>query len=268
MSPEKKRKTILKVDNINKAFGGVQALSSVGFELKKGDVFGVIGPNGSGKTTLLDLLTGFRQPSSGAVLLQGRPLKSWAKTEVARRLALVPQEYSVNFPFTVRELVAMGRHPHQARFGAPSEADQAATAAALTALDLEGMADKLIIELSGGEKQRVILARALAQESPTLLLDEPTANLDIYHALAALDLVAQKVKQGLTAVAVMHDLNLAASHCDYLIFLKNGRVAAQGATEEILEPGVVTQVFGVAARISPDSFTESLKISYRLPEKK
>lgn len=258
---------VIHVSGVSFGYGDNPVIRDLSLAIEPGRFHGIVGPNGSGKTTLLDLITGYRRPQEGTVRLSGRPVTDYSRMEMARRLALVPQEYSVNFPFTVTELVAMGRHPHRGRFGGQDETDRAVVANALAALDLETMADKLITELSGGEKQRVVLARALAQDAPTLLLDEPTANLDVFHALAALRVVARRVASdpghSLTAVAVMHDLNLAAAHCDSLIFLKNGRLAAAGPTAEVLRPETVQEVFGVAARVVTDDFTDSLRVSFR-----
>ncbi len=237
------------------AYGEQEVIRGLDLTLNPGSFYGLVGPNGSGKTTLVDLLLSLKQPGEGDVLLEGRPVASYGRAELARRVALVPQDFAVGFSFPVRQVVLMGRHPHLPRFAAPTEEDWQAVDSAMARIEVTHLADKLVTRLSGGEKQRVALARALAQDTPMLFLDEPTSNLDVNHSLAALTAVEDLVRsRGHTVLAVMHDLNLAAAFCDRLIFLHSGRVAAAGPSPEVLTPQNLAAVFGVSAQVRWDDF--------------
>ena len=247
-------------------YGAVPVLQSVDLALASGACHGILGPNGSGKTTLLDLLSGLLRPRAGTIEFLGAPLRRWPRRQLAQRLALVPQDFTVRFGFNVREVVEMGLHPHLHRFAAPSEADRGRVAEALTATGIADLADRPVTRLSGGEKQRVAVARALAQRPEVLLLDEATSNLDIHHSLEILHLIRRRfLQEGLQVVAVMHDLNLAAFFCDHLIFLKGGRVVCQGPTEEVLTPATIALVYGVEAEVRHNPFTNCRQVSLRLP---
>ena len=249
-------------------YGERPVLRDISLQLPSGQCYGILGPNGCGKTTLLDLLSGLLQPRSGSVTFHGRPLHAWPKKQLAQRLALVPQDFMVRFGYTVREVVEMGLHPHLHRFGAPTRTDLALIDEALVATGIVDLADRPVTRLSGGEKQRVAVARALAQRPEMLLLDEATSNLDIHHSLEILHLIRERFEQhGMQVVAVMHDLNLAAFFCDHLIFLKDGRVLRQGPTEEVLTPETIAAVYGVEAEVRNNPFTNSRQVSFRLPAK-
>ena len=249
-------------------YGGTPVLREVSLALRPGCCYGILGPNGSGKTTLLDLLSGLLRPQSGSIEFKGRPLHSWPKRQLAQQLALVPQDFMVRFGYSVREVVEMGLHPHLHRFAAPSAQDQALVDEALRLTGITVLADRPVTRLSGGEKQRVAVARALAQQPMVLLLDEATSNLDIHHSLEILQLIRQRFEQqGMQVIAVMHDLNLAASFCDHLIFLKQGQVVCQGPTEVVLTPETIAEVYGVEAEVTPNTFTHCRQVSFRLPVK-
>jgi len=258
---------VFELRGVGFAYGPQTVLEGVDLSLAPGCLHGVVGPNGSGKTTLLDLMAGLRPPQSGRVLFLGRPLGDYSGRELARRLALVPQEFAINFPFTVREVVMMGRHPHLRRFASPGPEDLAAVERALGETELGGLAHKPVTALSGGEKQRVVLARALAQQAPVILLDEPTSNLDVNHSLALMAVVQRRVRgEGCTAVVVMHDLNLAAVFCDRLIMLSGGRVFACGPTEEVLTADRLAAVFSVQAQVRQDQYAGGPQVVFRKPE--
>ncbi|MCF6290889.1 MAG: ABC transporter ATP-binding protein [Desulfobacterales bacterium] len=243
--------------------GAKRAVDSVALRLPAGKLYGLIGPNGCGKTTLLDLLIGNRRPCSGAVIYQGRPLTALRRRQVAREMALVPQDFGINFAFTVLEVVLMGRHPHIPRFGAPTGRDLAIAREAMDAINIRDFADRYVPELSGGEKQRVVVARALAQQTPVLLLDEATSNLDIQHTLDIFRVCQRLVRAGKTVIAVIHNLNLAAAYCDELIFMKQGRISCTGPKAETLNPENIRTVFGVESRVYFDEFCRSQQISFR-----
>ncbi len=241
-------------------------LRGLDLELEKGKCYGILGPNGSGKTTLLDLLCGLLVPGTGRVDLCGRPPADWPPRQMARKVALVPQDFVVRFGFSVREVVEMGRHPHLGRFASLTPQDHTLVDSVMEEMGITELADRPVTRLSGGEKQRVAVARALAQDPEILLLDEATSNLDIYHSLSILGTIRSRVReQGLTVVAALHDLNLAGFFCDQLIFLRQGQLLRQGSVAEVLRADVIRQVYGVDARVRSDAFSGCPQVSYRVP---
>ena len=223
-------------------------LNNVDLCADKGQFVGLIGPNGAGKSTLLRTLARILQRTEGTVKLGGRDLDALSAREVAAFLALVPQAAPYTQGFHAFELVLMGRYPHLGPFAVEGAADTSA-------------ADRTLETLSGGERQRIFLARAVAQHSRVLLLDEPTANLDILHQLKILGLVRRLVDEGLTAVAAIHDLNLASRYCDRLVVLSRGRVLAEGEPSAVLLPEVLAAAFGIRARVYSDPVTGSPVVS-------
>ena len=239
---------------VGHAFGGAPVLGGVDLALAAGKLVVVAGPNGAGKTTLLRALAGVLTPDRGEVVLAGRPIASWTRREIAQRLAVVPQESAMAFPFSVREMVALGRAPFLGPLGRESPADVARTDAALAALELEGLAERAYPTLSGGEKRRVLLARALAQGVDTWLLDEPTAHMDLGHGLYCFEWLRAWLgaAPGRGVLLVTHDLVLAARFADELILLARGAVAARGAPGDVLTEERIAAVYGVEARIERD----------------
>ena len=181
-------------------------------------------------------------------------------------MALVPQDFVVRFGFSVREVVEMGRHPHLGRFSGLTDLDYALVDSVMEELEIATLADRPVTKLSGGEKQRVAVARALAQDPEVLLLDEATSNLDVFHSLSILGAIRRRVKEkGLTVIAALHDLNLATFFCDQLIFLKKGRLLYQGALDDVLQAQVIREVYGVDARVRLDEFSGCRQVSYKIP---
>ncbi len=255
---------VFHISGLEFAYGPQRVLRGLELEIRPGCFYGIVGRNGCGKTTLLDLMTGVRRPAAGGIRLWGRELSRYARRELARGLALAPQEFAIDFPFSVWETVLMGRHPHLPRFSSPSARDLALVEEAMAELAVDRLASKLVTELSGGEKQRVVLARVLAQDTPVILLDEPTSNLDVNHSLAVLGVMEQRVRRrGCTVVAVLHDLALAAAFCDRLVFLSGGRVFAAGPTAEVLTADNLAAVFGVEARVDWDAFAGCRTVVFR-----
>jgi len=212
-----------------------------------GEVVSVVGPNGAGKSTLLRVLAGLIAPRRGHVTLDGRELGTFTRAEVARRIAVVPQVFETLFPFTVREVVALGRTARLGALGRASARDHVATERAIGELGLAALVDRRIDEISGGERQRAVLAMALAQEGDVLLLDEPTAHLDPAHQLATLALVRELARtRGLAVVAVLHDLNLAAVAATRVLVLDGGSVVVDAAPLSALTPEIVARVFGAS----------------------
>jgi iron complex transport system ATP-binding protein len=236
--------TCLQLSGLTVAYGDQPVLCGVDLRVEAGEFVGVLGPNGSGKTTLLRAARGLTPARAGTVELFGRPVARWRDRDLARRGAVVPQRDESAFPFTVEETVLMGRSPHVGGLAFETAHDRAVAAAALEELDLLPLRGRVVTELSGGERQRTIVARALAQEPELLLLDEPTASLDIRHQVAVLGLLARRNRErGLTVVTVLHDLNLASLFCDRVVLLSEGRVHADGPTAEVVTYANVKAVY-------------------------
>lgn len=223
----------------------------------------IAGPNGAGKSTFLDILSGLIKNFSGNISVLGRKLNGWKKIDLARKMALAPQDYRLDFPFTVEEMVSFGRRPYLNRFGYLTLKDKKIIEDSLIALDLNDLASKKIINLSGGEKQRAVLARALAQQADILLLDEPTAGLDIAHALKLMKLATTKANSGHLVITVTHDLALAATYGQEFIFLKNGRLMAAGAASEVLTCDTLGKVYEVESMVSESQFTGGKVIQFK-----
>jgi iron complex transport system ATP-binding protein len=236
-------------------------LSGVTLEVRAGAVVGVLGPNGSGKTTLLRLLAGTRRPTAGAVHLDGRPLAAYSRRALARRVAVVPQETHLAFDYTAMEIVLMGRHPHLGVFEVEGPGDLAAARDALAATGVAHLESRDFATLSGGEKQRVVIAAALAQATDVLLLDEPTSSLDLGAQLEIAHLLAElNQRRGVTIVVSTHDLHLAAAICQRLLMLREGRVVAAGATAEVLTSAHLRAVYGVDAEVHEHASTGHLTV--------
>ncbi len=245
LPPDLPAGTLVEVRGASFAYGAQRALDAVSFDASAGELVGLVGPNGAGKSTLLRLVAGLLPPSAGTVRLAGLDPHAAPRRAVARVAALVPQEPRLAWPFTVRELVMMGRAPRQGLLALASRFDLGAVEGALQACELTALADRRLDALSGGERRRVFFARALAQEPRVLLLDEPTAFLDLAHQAAVMRMAQVAARAGLCVVAVLHDLNLAAACCDRLVVLSRGRVVAHGAPGEVLTEERVREVWGL-----------------------
>ncbi len=237
------------VQQLEKSLGGRSVLQNVTLDIPENKTLGILGPNGSGKSTLLRCICRVLQPEGGAILLDGQPLQRYSVRQSARQMAVVAQHNTYNFDFTVRDIVLMGRSPHKRAFERDNARDYEIAAQSLTQVGLAGYGDRSFASLSGGEQQRVILARALAQQTPCLLLDEPTNHLDIRYQLQLMELVHGL---GRTVIAAVHDLNIAAMYCDTLAVMQAGRIVATGTPKEILTPELIQQVYGVHARVLQD----------------
>lgn len=244
------KSTIYSLQNIGVDYGEKKALTDVNLTLKQGCFYGIIGPNGSGKTTLINALMGFNQTNAveGEVHFMGKAIPSYKKIELARQLAIVPQEISLGFEFSVYEVVLMGRNPYIPRFASPTPDDHRLVEHNLKRLDLWQYRNQPASQLSGGEKQRVVIARALTQNTPVLLLDEPTSSLDIHHAIRVMTILQEMViNDGVTIIASIHDLNLACAFCSDLIALKSGCVQDAGPSSTIMTDDFVNRIFDVHA---------------------
>lgn len=243
----------LSLDRVEFGYRATPILHGVTFHVAAGEMVGLIGPNGSGKTTILRLVSKVLAPRAGTIALAGRDVRGLSRVEVARTVAVVPQHFEVAFALTVRDLVSLGRLPHGNGLGVLGQRDREAIDGALAATGIEGLAGARIDELSGGERQLASIARALAQEPKLLLLDEPTAHLDLAHQAVIMGLIARLHREaGLTTLLVSHDLNLAGHWVDRLVLLDAGRVRRVGRPEEVLEPETLRAVYGEGVRVTRD----------------
>ena len=242
----------LSVQDLHFAYGRGAVLRGVSFELNAGEVLGVVGPNGAGKSTLIGLLTRLLKPAAGSITLDNAPLKSLGRMALARRVAVVPQTSGLPADYTARAIVMMGRTPHLGFLRAERAQDEMIVDAALRRTHTLTFAERELASLSGGERQRVLLARALAQEPRYLLLDEPTNHLDLRYQAEVLRFVRHEVKNGLAALVVLHDLNLAARACDRVLVLSDGEVKAAGAAADVLRHDLIQQVYHTSVSVFND----------------
>jgi iron complex transport system ATP-binding protein len=239
---------ILAADGLSVQLGGVRAVDRATLALRPGEIVALVGPNGAGKTTLVRALAGL-QPAEGEITLNGRPLKSYAPRERARMIAYLPQGHVFHWPMSVAAIVALGRHPHGDAFSAPAAGDGAAVSGALAATGLEPFAGRPVTTLSGGERARVALARALATGAQILLADEPTASLDPRHQLIVMELLRQAARAGGSVLAIVHDLTLAARFADRVLVMDGGRIVADAPPDEALSAARIAQIFAVEALV-------------------
>jgi len=226
---------LLEVKKLVCGYEKKEIIKGVTFSVEEGEFVGIIGPNGSGKTTLFRALSGFLKPWSGNVLYRGIEMCKFSPMEIAKEVAVMPQSMEVPFSFSVEEFVEMGRFPHTGRLRAPTAEDRKAIDNAMDMAEVAQLKEKYINQLSGGERQRVFFAQALAQEPRFMLLDEPTTHLDIKYQIEAMELMSSLNEKGITIIAILHDLNMAAEYCDRLILLKDGAVKADGNAKEVID---------------------------------
>lgn len=255
----------LSVSGLSFSFGACRVLKDITFDVEEREFLGVMGPNGSGKTTLLRCLTRYLPSDARTIMVDMRPLHTLTDKQVAAMFAVVPQSSQTDFPFTVRDIVTMGRIPHiHGRLMSARKEDAEVVAEAMESTGCAHLADRPFSELSGGERQRAVIARALAQEPKVLLLDEPTVYLDISGQLEMMDLVRRLNRErGLTIVAVLHDINLASRYCDRIALLNQGRLESIGAPSDVLTPETILGVYGVDVAVRRDPFTNAVYIMPR-----
>jgi iron complex transport system ATP-binding protein len=259
---------MIEAEHLSFAYGRRPVLADVSLAVAAGELVGVIGPNGGGKTTLVRLLSGVLAPGAGIVRLGGRPLATYRRRDLARRLAVVPQDPTLELPFTALEVVLMGRAPHLAALGFPRAGDVEIARAAMARLGVAELEDRPLDRLSGGERQRILLARALAQEPAVLLLDEPTTHLDLRHQVGIYDVVHELARaRGVAVVSVLHDLNLAALYCDRLALLAGGRLVRQGPPAEVLDAGTLRAAYATDVQITANPATGVPVVLPTRPEK-
>ncbi|MFI8092569.1 heme ABC transporter ATP-binding protein [Streptomyces sp. NPDC086080] len=252
---------LAETEGLSVRLGAREVLADVDVRVRAGEVLALVGPNGAGKSTLLSVLAADITPTAGAVRIHGRPASDWSAPELALRRAVLPQSASLSFPFTVEEVVRMGRAPWAA---ARPDEDAAAVAGAMAATEVTGFAARPFSALSGGERARVALARVLAQHTPLLLLDEPTAALDLRHQELVLRLCRERALAGAAVVVVLHDLGLAAAYAHRVAILRAGRPTADGPPEEVFTQGLLSEVYDQPVEVFPHPRTGSVLV---LPER-
>ena len=227
-------------------------LHNINLSIKTGEMVGLLGPNGSGKTTLIKLASGVLRPRQGEIRLNESSLSQLSRKSVARNVAVMPQQFNIPFAFTATEVAMLGRTPFLRAFAEESEGDRQFVANALELVGINELKERRFDELSGGERQKVILAMVLAQQPKLLFLDEPTVHLDITHQVEILELVRRlNVERGLTVIAAMHDLNLASLYFDRLVLLKEGRISADGTPAQVLTEDRIREVFAASVKVEP-----------------
>lgn len=249
----------LQVKNLRFGIGKQEILKDISFEVNEGSFIGIIGPNGSGKSTLLKNIYRLHQPDGGSILFNQKPFHKMKNKECAREIAVLAQEAQTHFEFTVEQIVKMGRYPYKSVFKDYSKEDIEMVEHMLVKVGLQEYRHRLFSELSGGEKQRALIARALVQDTQFLVLDEPTNHLDIGYQIQLMDLV--KSLQ-ITTVAAIHDINLAAMYCDYLIVMKDGEIAKMGTVPEVITDSMLKEIFGVNAYVGINPMNQKLQIAF------
>ena len=242
----------LKTENLTAGYGKTRILDGLSLTLPAGKITALLGPNGCGKSTLLKCLSRLISPESGSITLNNGKLADLSQRQLSRHLALLPQQHMTPEGITVRELVSYGRSPWLPLWGRLSADDWQRVDAALEKTQTRHLAEQRLTDLSGGQRQRAFLAMILAQDTPVVLLDEPTTWLDINHQVELMKLMRELNLAGKTVVAVLHDLNQASRYCDHLVVLSGGKVMAEGAPEQVMQPALLRQVFGIEAQIHPE----------------
>ena len=254
---------ILEIRDVRFSYNSTEVLRGVTFEVRSGEVLGIVGPNGCGKTTLLRCLNNVLSPKGGVVLIDGQPVSFLTRKDIARKIGRIPQHFTTSFSFSVLDVVLMGREPHLNGLGEEAEQDLNIAENAMEWTSILHLADRSIGELSGGEMQRVIIARALTQQPQILLMDEPTSHLDIKHQLEILQLTQRLTNErNLITLLVSHDLNMAARYCDKLVVLNQGKIAAAGPAKDVLTPDLVREVYQVDAVVYHHPLTGCVAIDY------
>ena len=249
----------LKVNDLGYGIGDKQIIQEIRLEVQEGQFVGVIGPNGSGKSTFLRNVYRAVDPTSGTIFLDGEDIRKLSYRQSALKMSVLRQENSSDFDYTVKEIVMMGRSPYHGLLDSETADDEQIVLDAIRRVGMEDAAERSIATLSGGEKQRILFARALAQNTSFLILDEPTNHLDIYYQLQIMELVKSL---GITVLSAIHDLELACRYCDYIYVLKQGRIFAHGTPSTVITPELIASVFRVHAEVSTDSKDNTLTIRY------
>ena len=254
--------SIIKLEQIGFKYNEHQVLKNVSFEVKRGEFLGILGPNGSGKTTLLNVIDGILIPQEGELWINGTSCNKLKRENLAKIIAVVPQESLMLFPFTVQEIVLMGRAPHLGKWRFEGETDFKIAHQAMEMTDTLSLMNRSMNALSAGERQRVLIARALAQQPQIMLLDEPTAFLDIKHQIDFFDLIKTLNKnQTLTVIGVTHDINLASLYCDRIILLRDGHIHCMGSPEEVIAESHIREVYETNVTVDRNPVTGQPRVT-------
>jgi len=252
---------MLEIEQLNFSYGRSGIIQDLNLSVKPGEFVGIIGPNGAGKSTLLKLLNRILEPASGKISIDQKMISTMKRSEIASLIAYVPQESDFIFSFSVQDIVRMGRFPYQTDLGLYSVEDMHFINSAMEDLEITQFSNRKIFELSGGEKQRVIIASALAQDPQILILDEPTTAMDLHHQIEIYNILKRLQREkNLTNIIVTHDINLAAQYCSRMIIMNDGKIVSNGTPEEVLQFQVLQQIFGVKVYIDINPVTNSLYI--------
>ncbi len=263
----KKAEKAISIQSLSYSYGNNYVLSNISFEVEKGCFFTIIGPNGSGKSTLMKILAGILRYKQGEILIKGKNLKKYSGKQLARHAAYVPQTISADFPFTVKEFILLGRSPHQGILGLNSETDHIIAERAMKFTDTTALSKREINNISGGERQRVFIAKAICQQSGILLLDEPASSLDLAHQIRLMDLLERlKNETSTTIIMVSHDINLAAMYSDSMAFIKDGSIVEKGSAKRIITPSILNKIFQCSFLVDTNPVSRCPRIS-PIPEK-
>lgn len=252
---------VMEVEDLHVSIQQKSILQRIQFSVQQGEIIGLIGPNGSGKSTLLKTIATLHHITNGTIRIFGQDIQSYRQKELAKLLSYVPQDTFIDFDFKAKEVVYMGRHVHRSRFETRMEEDFFAMKNAMMQTNTWHLAESSILRLSGGQRQLVLLAKALAQDTPLIILDEPISALDIYFQLQVLSLLKRLGDKGKTIMMVLHDLNLAARYCTKLLLLKKGEVKLFGSPEEVLQEDILQQTYGVHTKVRKDHVTNSMTVT-------
>ena len=255
---------MIKIDKIDVYYDKMQiVLKNFSIAFKKGKFSVILGPNGAGKSTLLKSIIGYITSKSGNILIEEKAVSNWDKIDLAKKISLIPQHYNFSFNYTVEELVIMGRFPYLGYWQNYSENDKKMVENTLKQLDLYKMKDKYFNKLSGGEKQRVSIARALVQDTDIILMDEAFVNLDINHQLEIMQILVKiNKKQGKTIILVSHNINLAAEYCDEIFFIKNGKLVAQGTADKVITADILKKIYGTNINVITNPISGKPNVVY------
>ncbi|MEF2245998.1 MULTISPECIES: heme ABC transporter ATP-binding protein [unclassified Paenibacillus] len=253
--------TIVSVEKLQVQIDKRLILQDISFQARRGQFIGLIGPNGSGKSTLLRSLAAFTAHDEGQIKIADRHITAYRSRELAQIIGYVPQNTNIDFDFSVQHIVLMGRHPFKSRFARENGQDYDIAEQAMQLTDTLHLAERLVTNLSGGQRQMVFIAKALTQQPRLLLLDEPISALDIRHQLRVLELIRHLTGQGMTAIAALHDLNLAARYCDELLLLTDGCILHQGPPSDVLTPTTIRRAYQIEAHVEFDSQTAAPAIT-------
>lgn len=256
---------IIEIKKLRFSYGHNLVLKDISLNFETGKFYGILGPNGCGKTTLFDLLIKYKKPDSGTINVNGTNIAKYSREEISKLISIVPQDFYIKFPFKVEEVIWMGRYPYIPKFAFPDNKNKEIVNNIINDLNLADLKDKFITKLSSGEKQRVVFARAIAQTTPILLIDEGTSNMDIRHSVYILNYVKNLVfKERKTVIAVFHNLNFASLYCDRLVFMKHGEIVAYGETDKVFCNEIIEETFNVNCNIYLEQHTGKKQVIWNL----